>query len=552
MASALCLPMLANAQGAIDALRLTQPDLRGTARFMSMGGAFGALGGDLTTLSQNPAGIGVYRSHELGFTLNLDAQNASSESQGFKTSTDQTKFYLNNIGGVLTIKLNSDVAPNLNFGFTYNKTKSYNRSYKGNLGKLSNSMTNWMAGVSNANGVTEADVSGEYFNPYYPDDGGPTAPWISTLAYQSWLINPIGDPNHPTWEGQWGSPRYDSSNQLVDPGTSGTAEYIVNESGSEDSFNIAFGGNFGNIVYWGMDFDITNLIFGRDTYYAEYLDNAYVMSDQGIEPTTSDWSLRNHYNVSGTGFAYKLGLIIRPIQELRLGFAFHTPTYYSLNQEFYATTATQYNGEAVNDHDTNDGYPGSSSFRFRTPWKIIVSAAGVIGTKFIISADYEWAQYSKMHFSDVPGYDYYWDYSLIDNGNSFDDDGTNQNISRYFKNTSTFRVGAEYRVTPKFSVRVGYSNVSSPVKESAKRGDEVIWTSGTDGAYTFPNSTNYITAGLGYRFGGFYADLAYVYKHTSATYHAFTDDPSDASIPSPKAKLGLTQNQVVLSLGYKF
>ena len=37
----------------------------GTARFMSMGGAFTALGGDISTLSQNPAGIGVFRTSEM-------------------------------------------------------------------------------------------------------------------------------------------------------------------------------------------------------------------------------------------------------------------------------------------------------------------------------------------------------------------------------------------------------------------------------------------------------------------------------------------------------
>lgn len=77
-----CLATGAFAQSAIDAYRFSQPDLRGTARFMGMGGAFGALGGDLSTLSQNPAGIGVYRSNELGFTLDLDVQKSTSDARG--------------------------------------------------------------------------------------------------------------------------------------------------------------------------------------------------------------------------------------------------------------------------------------------------------------------------------------------------------------------------------------------------------------------------------------------------------------------------------------
>lgn len=556
----LAMPLLASAQGAVDALPLTRSDLRGTARYMSMGGAFGALGGDLTTLSQNPAGIGVYRSHEVGFTLNLDAQHASSESGSMGFTTDKTHFYLNNIGGVLTLKLNSSAVPNLNFGFTYNKTASFNRTYQGSFGNISNSMTNYMAGMSNADGVTVGDVTmSDYYNPYNPTDGGFVAPWMSILAYQSWFINPIGDENHPNWEGQWGDSLYDAAGNKVSDGTSGTAEYSVNERGSIDSFNIALGGNIGNVVFWGMDFDISNINYTRSTYYAEDLTNAYVMGDQGIEPVSSKWDLCNYYNVSGTGFTYKLGVIVKPIQELRIGFAFHTPTYYSLNQTFSAYTDYSYNGEPYQSKDTNYGVPGSYSYRLRSPWRIMASVAGVIGNNFIISADYEWAQYSKMRFSD-PGDDYYYydDWYMpptIPAGpqyDSYDVDGTNDRIGQYFQNTNTFRIGAEFRVTPSFSIRAGYCNVSSPVKAAAKDGKEVIYTAGTQPGYTFYDSTNYITAGLGYRYKHFYADLAYVYKHINATYHAFTDDPMAPQIPSPKAKLGLKSNQVVLSMGFKF
>ena len=102
---------MAFGQGAVDAYRLSQPDMKGTARFMGMAGAFGALGGDLSTLSQNPAGIGVYRSNELGFSLNLDCQSSTSEAQGFKHDMSQTKFLLNNIGAVLTMRLPSETLP---------------------------------------------------------------------------------------------------------------------------------------------------------------------------------------------------------------------------------------------------------------------------------------------------------------------------------------------------------------------------------------------------------------------------------------------------------
>ena len=555
LSASVMIPAAAFSQSAVDALSLSRQDIKGTARYMSMGGAFGALGGDLTTLSQNPAGIGVYRSNEVGFTLDLDAQNSKSDMPGFSSSQSRTPFLLNNIGGVLTLKLNSSVVPNLNFGFTYNKEASFNRSWHGSFGALNTSMTNWMAGVAYQNYVTEDEISNA-FDPYNPSSGQ-GAPWITILGYDSYLINPElqadGDTN---WYGQWGDPVYDSKGNQVAPGTSGTADFAVTESGGIDSFNIAFGGNFGNVVYWGMDFDITNLNYTRNSYYGENLQNAYVMGSDGIGQVPSQWSLSNSYRVSGQGFAYKLGVIVKPIQELRIGFSFSTPTFYSLTQDFIASTTYAYNGEAQHNPQndpsliTNDGYPGSYSFRFRSPWKVDVSAAGVIGSNFIISAEYEWAKMTGMKFEDPSYYSYGNDW-YTPSSNSYDYDGTNGNIGNYAKNTNTFKVGVEYRVTPQFSVRAGYANISSPVSDNARQGDYDIATANLFPSYNFDESTNYISCGLGYRIKGFYADLAYVYKNNKATYHGFTNDVT-SRIQAPSSSVSFTSNQVVLSMGYKF
>ncbi len=550
LAAALLIPTVASAQSAVDAYRFAQPDLKGTARFMSMGGAFGALGADLSCLSQNPGGIGVYRSSDIGFTLDLDVQHNVGESQGSKTALNNTYFYLNNIGAVWTVKLGSSSVPNLNFGFTYNKNTSFNRSYGGYIPQLSNSMSNYMAGVANENGLTVGDLTpGAGYDPYNPTDGGVQAPWIDILAYQSYLIYPYNDQDNPQWEGQWGN------------GTSGSGFFNVEERGCVDSYNLALGGNIANVVYWGMDFDITSLHYSLNSTWGEKLDDAYVNLNGEPEPTSSDWSLVNHYAVSCTGFNYKLGFIVKPIQELRLGFAFHTPTWYSLSEAFQSNTKFRYAG--VRDYDyeyTNDNFPGYNSMNFSSPWRIIASAAGVIGGKFIISADYEWAQYSAMKFS-TPNtyydYGYDWDYDYWDgySGYNYVNDpygATNQDIKKYYKDTNTLRIGAEYRVSPQFSVRAGYSFVSSPVTLSAKEGNQVIYTAGTMPEYRFDNTTNYITCGLGYKIQKFYVDLAYVYKNMSSTFHAYTSDPDYPQIKSPTSSLGFNSHQVVLSAGFKF
>lgn len=547
-----CISAGAFAQSAIDAYRFSQPDLRGTARFMSMGGAFGALGGDLSSLSQNPGGIGVYRSNEIGFTLDLDFQNAKSTSPGFNTTQNQTKFYLDNIGGVATLRLPSSTVPNLNFGFTYNKAVSFNRRYRGAMG-LATSMTNYMAGIANNEGITVADVSSTgTYDPYNPTDGGIAAPWLTILGYDSFLINPEGNPDNPNWNGLYGN------------GTYGTGSFDVTESGSVDEYNIALGGNISNVVFWGMNFDIVNFDYKIDALWGESLDNAYVVNHNNnqLGVTNADWGMRNLYRANGTGFNYQLGVIVKPVQELRLGLAFHTPTWYNLTETFSASTQLNAYNSVVG-AKTNNGYAGSNEVNFTSPWKLIVSAAGVIGSKFIISADYEWNGYNNMKFSEPNsyyGYDGWYDYDdwgdfsgAPATRSGYDSFGaTNNDVKNIYRSTNTLRVGAEYRITPQFSVRAGYSFVSSPVKAEAANNRETIYTAGTLPDYRFDNTTNYVTCGLGYKHNGFYVDLAYVYKHMNSEYHAFTPDPSVPEIPSPQAKLSLNNSRLILSAGFKF
>lgn len=556
MAFGLCL-----GQGAIDGYNLSQPDMKGTARFMGMAGAFGALGGDLSTLSQNPAGIGVYRSGDVGFTLDLDCQKNSASAQGSVNDMTQTKFLLNNIGAVVTMRLPSKVMPNINFGFTYNKGASFNRKYGGRIPTLFNSLSNYIAGISNSEGLTEGDVSYDTnYDPYNPGYNDYVSPWLSILGYDGYLITPTQGNGFTRWYGQWGE------------ATSGSGAFRVNERGSVDEYNIAIGGNIADVVYWGMNFDITGINYSMDAVWAENLNDAYVPGNNNvIVRESARWDLNNVYNASGTGFKYSLGVIVKPIQELRLGVAFHTPTWYNITENYGASIDYLYGGTISGYAETNDGILGYNNVSFRTPMKLMASVAGVIGQNFILSFDYEWTPYDKMKYSlpnsyaggyDYPWYDSPWDYyaaapkkvSSYETG-IFDNDpfgSTNRAIKTYYKSTNTFRVGAEFKITPSFSVRAGYSYVSSPVKDAAKDDLITISTAGTIPNYRFDNETNYITCGLGYRYQRFYIDLAYVYKNMASTYHAYTPDPKDPYNPSPESKLSFVNNQVILSAGFRF
>lgn len=563
----MAIPFIADAQSAIDGFRFSQPDMKGTARYMAMGGAFGALGGDLSSISTNPAGLGVYRRNEIGITMDLDIQNATSESQGYKNSQNQTKFLINNVGGVASWNLSNPIMPNVNVGFTYNRAASFNAHYSGYIPKLSNSLTNYIAGLSNNEGVTVGDVITTFdekgnlkFDPYNPNDGGYAAPWLSILGFDSYFITPTGDEDQPDWIGQWGAT------------TSGSGAFDVVTTGGANEYNIAVGGNVANKVFWGIDFGIVDLNYSMNAIWGETLENAVVDNPEGTPNSSAQWRLTNSYNASGTGYNIKLGVIYRPIQELRLGISFASPTWYSINESYIASTNFNYGVDIPEITDnyatTNGGEWGLNSYNFRTPWKLTVSAAGVIGRNLIISADYEWQKYDKMRFYNGGG-DFYWGgdggYDDWDSPffspaqkvspKIFNSDpwyATNGDITEIYKSTSTVRLGAEYRVTPRFSVRAGYANVSSPVTTQAKDGSMLIYTSGTMPNYKLDNSTNYITCGIGYNFDNFYIDGAFVNKRMTSEYHAYTPDPANPQIPSPSSKVSFSNNQIVVSAGFRF
>ena len=53
-------------------------DVIGTARYVGMGGAMGALGADLGVMGWNPAGIGLYRKSDVGLTFGGQWNNDAS------------------------------------------------------------------------------------------------------------------------------------------------------------------------------------------------------------------------------------------------------------------------------------------------------------------------------------------------------------------------------------------------------------------------------------------------------------------------------------------
>ena len=239
-----------------------------------------------------------------------------------------------------------------------------------------------------------------------------------------------------------------------------------------------------------------------------------------------------------------------------MGLYVHTPVWYDLKTSNYTTLL---NGTSVG--IPGEGYIGETyEFKFYTPWKFGVSLGHTVGNYLAIGATYEYADYgsSKMRVNDGGYYDAYWgDYYET----SSNDAVMNHHIDETLKGVSTLKVGAEYKVAPGFSVRLGYNYVSPMYKKSGFKDGTLpsygsYYSSATD--YTNWDATNRITAGFGYSYGKWNFDLAYAYSETKGDFYPFMsyypvegEDASNANV-APGAKVNNKRNQLLVTVGYRF
>lgn len=550
--------LAAHAQSAFDAYSIGRNDLRGTARFMSMGGAFTALGGDLSTLNQNPGGIGVYRSSEIGGTLDINMQSANSEIFGYSNKINQTKVCANNIGYIGSVSLSSETMPYFNWGFSYSRAASFDRHYGGSLGELGGSLTNYVADFTTYDGYKPNELisSNKDYNPYLDS----SAPWMSIMMYNAYGINPPAA-GSSAYQGLWDN-----------DATYGTGWYEVQEKGHVDEYAIDLGGNIMNTVYWGIGFGITDVEYKSNTFYGESLNDARVTgfdpngNPVGYTSGNADFDIQNVKHIYGNGFNFKAGLIIKPVNEFRIGIAVHTPTYYSLTYEGWGRMNYQYSADGypggkplAGYEDTDYGYSDYFDWKCRTPWRLMVGAAGVIGGRGILSVDYEYRPMQSLN---------------VKNADSYEITAVNDDINTYFRASNIIRVGGEFRVTPQFSLRAGYVYESSPVTQEGMNGYRTegghnipvaYYTSGPDDTETQPSvtldkSTQYITCGIGYKYKNFYADAAFVHRYNRSRYQAYTNytelmpdaDGNTYDVWAPSASIAQNNNSIVLSIGFKF
>lgn len=500
-----------SAQSEVDALRFSREDVHGTARAMSMGSAFGALGGDQTAISINPAGIAVYRSSEIVGTLNLSQER--SEAGGMDAK--KTRFDMDNLGFVGYFPLRNDAIPLVNFGFSYNRLKSFDKNISA-AGPAGSTMIDYIADRSAGINPSQLRMGDNLPDPFV------TQPWLSVLGFNSFLINPINDG--------------DSYEPINTFGETAIGEIQTVERGHIENYDFTVGTTINHVLNLGLSLSIKDISYSLTSDYLEDFDNG-------------GYTLTNWLTTSGAGVSAKFGAIYRPVNFLRLGIAYHTPTWYALTETYEAQIADDMGAYISNpDYEPGDTYSAvfTNDYDLKTPGKFVASIAGVFGTKFIASLDYEMVDYSKMKL-------------MIPSGSSDDPswyDIDNEYISMDFRPASTVKAGMEYRFTPQFSGRVGYAWMQNPYETSfSESGDAFIPNSNT--VYRIEGDANYYTGGFGYRFNrNFFLDLAVVYKsQTDDLYpfpNLFTENREELVIDASPFTLKNNSIRGLITLGYKF
>ena len=511
-------------------LSLSQREVAGTARSMAMGGAFTSLGGDMASLGYNPAGFGMYQRNEISFTLGMGivkAKNYNAYNYGDNTSV---RCAINNIGASFKVYESSGALTAVNFAFGYNKTADFNYELQYEGLPTVSSLADTFSDIANAGGLVIngnnkiTDPNGYYdfdMNPYY---------WGSALAYKAGLINRGTNGWYP---------------DEIASGAEMTQQTRLRSRGSAGEFSFAFGFNISNIVYLGASLDIQSISRKQTIYYNEYINYAAGSAPDGatMPYQLQDFEFGQSMQMNGSGIGAKFGVIVRPVDGLRIGLAVHTPTYYSIAYRYVGqlSSVAASIGSDPYGWASSDGYVyanektpilqdgGENRWTYTTPTRLLAGISYAFGPYAIISADYQFDAYRSLKVNYTPA----------------DTGYTNMDFRENLRNTHTLRAGVEAKALPWLALRVGGGFRRRILKKDF---DTVRFSEPMADKYW------YASAGIGFRLGEVTSiDLAYQYRNTRYTdYYSYHTENEYGVNESAIYGLDLINHNIALSFAFRF
>ncbi len=486
-----------SAQNVGDALRYSRFDNYGTARTTAVGGAFTALGADFGAISLNPAGLAMFRSDEFMFTPNFQpgTTNATLDVPGAaKTHDSATRFRFSNVGAVFnrTRRDTSAKWRTINVALGYNQLGHFNQNtyYEG---KANGSILNgWYDSAA----------------PFLSGGGNPDELYAlgEGLAYKAGAIY-----------FQDNLPSYDFINT---PDATTARTHSVNTRGSHGEMTFALAGNYRDRLMLGASIGIPTVRYTQDAVYTETDPGG---GYEGNVAYFDKLTYTDYVRTNGIGFNAKLGATYRVNQMLRLGAAFHSPSFMNMTDNFNAGLVYAYqdqttSGTLANYSNNEEVSANPFEYSLRTPWRSTFGGAFLFKKYGFISADVDYTDYASARFD-----------LTKDNNDAgtraFERDLNNQ-IVRELQPALNYRIGAEV-VLDIFRLRAGYNLIGKPRRDQ-------------DG---FDNA---ISLGAGIRQSRYYLDLAFRSRNASGSVSPY------AANDAPKGITDTRYNDVMLTVGFKF
>lgn len=478
-----------HAQYSADALLFSQTQYGSTARFKAVGAQIG-VGGDLSSLGANPAGIGLFTRSEFSITPEFNSYNTGATYFGDQTSGKKDQLSLAHAAVVWNSTVTKAKGADLdkgwisfNFGLGYNRTKAFgnNINYSG---------TNGTSSV--------ADYYSELATDNYGVPSSLPAGSLERMAYDNYLIG------------------YDNSGYYF-PETEVNNKQTQNSlrGGSQSEINFAFGANYSNKFYIGASIGLSSINYNVNSVYKESGYNVTEDSDYDLTFTQDQIT-------KGSGINAKLGAIFRPAPNVRLGATVQTPTWYTIDDSYAEKLDTKYALPVEGGTDyTNPQEIYDFTYKLRTPLKVSGGIGYFFGNQGFISADIDYMDYSQINFA------------VSDNADSQLIADNNQAILNNYKSAVNYRLGFEYKLES-LMLRAGYGVQGNPYKNFTGSASDL-------------DITTY-SGGLGYRINNFYVDLTYQNVGNNSDVSPYTLNAGNG----PVASLKNTRNNVFLTVGSRF
>lgn len=499
----------------------------GTARSAALAGAMTSLGADASCMSINPAGLGMYRSNEITVTPMMTFARATNNGVAGFEGNAKNRFAIGNFGMVAKLRESSTGVTAINMGLAYNRLADFNYKYSfatnGTAGNAS--IADVFAGQLAAGGITSEQLKGSYDSSgaFMWGNYDPTY-WGAILGYKTGLVYDK--------DGVWGRDMI-ADNAAVDSFTT------VESKGSAGEWVWSLGMNFNSKFYLGFSLGISTINREQHTYYGE---GYHYSAEPSLNYRADYFNYDQVSKMKGTGVNFKLGAIYRPIEALRIGVAFHTPTYNTVTYSFQSGMTSQVKAlNNVDDYKVDaDGFinpafsektiklidDGDYSWTYTTPTRLMFGASYTFAKQVVLSVDYERDWYNSMRLKDSPYGPLYKGY-----------------IKDTFKGSNTVRAGVEWRFIPQMAVRMGYGLWSGALNDN-------------DAIYSTPvvYKSQYMSVGFGIALSEHFSiDATYQYSTNELTpYKSFYGYDDVVDFASQTLQTSIARHNAMLTLSVHF